>query len=279
VTEATGYLRETRARRLAHYARVLRVIVLAEFKLKYAGSALGYVWSVVKPVSLFLVLYLIFGRVFELDSLSPFYGMALLMGIVLFTFFADATSQGMVALVHRESLLRRMRFPRVIIPTAATLTAAMTFAINALVVVGFIAWERITPQLDWLLLVPLLLELYVFVLGLALILATLFVSLRDMGQVWELGAQLLLYLSPVVYPVTLVEKLWIQEAMFLFPFTQVLQDVRALVLYDDSSGMTVTASGAFGGLGRLVPIAITLVVFAFGYALFKRNEPWLAERT
>jgi ABC-2 type transport system permease protein len=252
--------------------------VLAEFKLKYAGSVLGYLWSVIKPLSLFIVLYLVFGRVFELDQISPFYGIALLIGIVLFTFFSDATTQGMVALVHRESLLRRMRFPRVVIPTAATLTAAMTFGINALVIVGFIAWEGIVPQLDWLLLAPLLLELYLFVLGTALILTTMFVALRDMGQVWELGAQLLFYASPVIYPITLLPS-WAQDLVFLFPFTQVLQDARALILYEDSSGMTLTAGAAFGELGRLVPIVITVIVFVFGYALFKREEPWFAERT
>lgn len=252
--------------------------MLAEFKLKYKDSALGYVWSVVKPLSLFTIMYLVFGRIFKLDDISEFYGLALLIGIVLFSFFSDATNQGMVALVHRESLLRRLRFPRIIIPTAATLTAAMTFGINLLVVAGFVAWKGILPQPSWLLLVPLLLELYLFTLGTALILTTLFVSLRDMGQVWELGAQLLFYASPVIYPVSYLPP-WARDLAYLFPFTQVLQDVRALVLYDDQTGITVTAAEALGQFGRLLPIAITLVVFTFGVALFKRHEPWFAERT
>ena len=278
MVEATGFLRAPRTRGIRHRLRILQVIVLAEFKLKYAGSALGYVWSVVKPLSLFTVLYLVFGRIFKLGDISEFYGLALLIGIVLFSFFSDATNQGMVALVHRESLLRRLRFPRIIIPTAATLTAAMTFGINLLVVAGFVAWQGIVPRLDWLLLVPLLLELYLFTLGTALILTTLFVSLRDIGQVWELGAQLLFYASPVIYPVTYLPP-WARDLAFLFPFTQVLQDVRALVLYEDNSGITVTAPEALGQFGRLLPIAITLVVFTFGLALFKRYEPWFAERT
>ncbi len=278
MVEATGFLRAPRTRGIRHRLGILQVIVLAEFKLKYAGSALGYVWSVVKPLSLFTVLYLVFGRIFKLGDISEFYGLALLIGIVLFSFFSDATNQGMVALVHRESLLRRLRFPRIIIPTAATLTAAMTFGINLLVVAGFVAWQGIVPRLDWLLLVPLLLELYLFTLGTALILTTLFVSLRDIGQVWELGAQLLFYASPVIYPVTYLPP-WARDLAFLFPFTQVLQDVRALVLYEDNSGITVTAPEALGQFGRLLPIAITLVVFTFGLALFKRYEPWFAERT
>lgn len=278
MVEATGFLRAPRVRGIAHLLRILQVMVRAEFKLKYAGSALGYLWSVAKPLTVFTVMYLVFGRIFKLGDISDFYGLALLIGIVLFGFFADATSQGMVALVHRESLLRRLRFPRIIIPTAATLTAGMTFGINLLVVAGFVAWQRIVPQFDWLLLVPLLLELYLFTLGTALILTTLFVSLRDMGQVWELGVQVLFYASPIIYPVSFLPP-WARDLAFLFPFTQVLQDVRTLVLYDDSSGITVTSAEALGQFGRLLPIALTLIVFTFGVAVFKRYEPWFAERT
>ncbi len=252
-------------------------MVLAEFKLKYKDSALGYVWSVVKPLSLFTILYLVFGRIFRLDDISEFYGLALLIGIVLFSFFSDATNQGMVALVHRESLLRRLRFPRIIIPTPATLTAAMTFGINLLVVAAFVAWEGILPQPSWLLLVPLLLELYLFTLGTALILTTLFVSLRDMGQVWELAAQLMFYASPIIYPAALLPQ-WAQEIVFLNPFVQILQDVRALVLYDDLPANNVTAPDVLGEFGRLIPVGIALAVFGLGVALFKRYEPWFAER-
>ena len=252
-------------------------MVQAEFKLKYAGSALGYAWSVIKPLSLFTIMYLVFGRIFKLDEISPHYGVALLIGIVLWSFFADGTSQGMVSIVHRESLLRRLSFPRMLIPTVATLTAAMTFGINLVVVIGFVAWEGIVPQLDWLLIPPLLLELYLFTLGTALILTTMFVALRDMLQVWELGVQLLFYASPIIYPIIYLPP-WLRDFAFLFPFTQVLQDVRALVLPDDNSGLTVTAEDALDPFGRMLPIAITVMVFALGVAVFKRREPWFAER-
>lgn len=270
-------MRAPRAGTFRHRLRILQVIVLAEFKLKYAGSALGYAWSVIKPLSLFTVLYLIFGRVFKLGSVSPFYAVSLLIGIVLFTFFADATTQGMISLVHRESLLRRMRFPRIMIPTAATLTAGLTFVVNVVVVAAFVAWKQIIPQLDWLLLAPLLLELYVFILGTALVLATLFVSLRDIGQVWELASQLLFYFSPIVYPVTLLP-LWAQKLEFLNPFTQILQDVRSLVFYEDLPTNNVTAPDVLVA-GRLIPITIAFLVFGLGVALFKRYEPWFAERS
>ena len=133
----------------------------------------------------------------------------------------------------------------------------MTFAVNVVVVAGFVAWKQIVPQLDWLLAVPLLRRALRFMLGVALILATLFVRFRDMGQVWELGLQLLFYASPIIYPVRFLPPL-ARDLAFLFPFTQVMQDVRALVLYPDLPANTITAADAFGPSGRLLPIAIAL---------------------
>ena len=135
------------------------MIAAAEFKLKYSGSALGYVWSVVKPLALFTVLYLVFGRVFRLNELSEYYPVSLLIGIVLFTFFADATTLALVSIVVRDTLIRKLAFPRIIVPTSTMLTAGMTFLINLTVVIGFIAYKRIPPQPDWILILPLLAEL------------------------------------------------------------------------------------------------------------------------
>ena len=259
-----------------HSLRTLRVLAGVDFQLKYSGSILGYVWSVLKPLALFTMLYFIFGRVFRLGEISPYYPLSLLLGIVFFTFFADATSLGMYSILSRESLVRRLSFPRLIIPTSATVTAAMTFGVNCLVIVGFVAWNRITPQLEWLLLVPLLVQLYALVLGVALILTTVFVRLRDIGQVWELLLQLMFYGSPIIYPVGFLPP-WARDLVFLSPFTQILQDVRAIILYADLPANRITADDAFRS-GRVAPIAITLGILLLGLWLFRREEPWFAER-
>ncbi len=264
--------------RLAHQLRILHVIAGAEFKLKYAGSTLGYVWSLVKPLMLFTMLYLVFGRVFHLGAISHYYPLSLLLGIVLITFFQDATLLGMNSLVVRESLLRKLSFPRVIIPTSATLTAAITFGINLIAIVAFIAWNRLVPRVDWLLILPLLLELYVFTLAIALILATVFVRLRDIGQIWELALQVFFYASPIVYPIGFLPA-WARKIVFLNPFTQVLQDIRALVLYPDLKPNRITAADAFGFAGgQIIPIAMVALVVVVAVALFRREEPYFAER-
>lgn len=264
--------------RLRHQLRVLHVIAAAEFKLKYAGSALGYVWSVVKPLALFLILYLVWGRVFHLSSISRFYPLALLIGIVLFTFYSDGSTLGMHSLVVRESLLRKLSFPRLVVPASATMTAAITFAINLTVIAVFVAWNGIVPRLDWLLIVPLVVELYIFVLGVSLVLAVAQVRFRDTAQVWELALQLFFYASPIIYPVGYLPP-WAKQIVFISPFTQVMQDVRSLILYQDVPYNKITAADVFGTpLGELAPIAFALVVLGLGLWLFRREEPWFAER-
>lgn len=269
--------RHGRSDQFRHRLRILTVMAGSEFRLKYAGSVLGYVWSIVKPLAMFTVLYLVFARLFKLGTLSKYYPVSLLMGIVLFNFFVDSTSLGMTSLVTRESLLRKLVFPRIVIPTAATVTAALTFAVNSVVVAGFVAWNGITPQLDWLVVIPLLVELYVFILGIALLLSALFVRFRDLSQIWELAVQLMFYASPIIYPIGFLPP-ELRKLAFINPFTQVLMDIRALILYPDIAGQKITAADALGTFGRLLPIAIALATFAVGYVVFRRQEPWLAER-
>lgn len=268
----------TLRRRLRHNLRILHVIAAMDFKLKYAGSALGYVWSVAKPLTLFTVLYLVFGRVFDLGAISRYYPLSLLIGIVLFTFFSEATGLGMGSIVERADLLRKLSFPRLIIPTSRTLGVAMTFGVNLTVVAAFIAWNEITPRWNWFVLVPLLLELYIFTLGIALILAALFVRLRDIAQVWELFAQVLFYATPILYPVGFLPT-WAQSASFVSPLTQVLQDVRAVVLYQDLAPNRITAADVLhGSAGRLVPIGVAFGTLLVGLVIFRRESPWFAER-
>jgi len=264
--------------RLRHQLRTLQVLAAADFKLKYTGSALGYVWSVVKPLALFTMLYLVFGRLFHLNAISPYYPLALLIGIVLFYFFSDGTTLGMTSIVARGDLIRKLAFPRMIVTVSATLTAALTLAVNMTVIGGFIAWRDIVPRPNWILVLPLLLELYVFTLGVALILATLFVRLRDVGQVWELALQLFFYATPIVYPVGYLPP-WARNIALLNPFAQVLQDIRSIILYDDVPQNRITAGDAFGSsFGSLIPVAIAIAIFIVGYYLMRREEPWFAER-
>jgi ABC-2 type transport system permease protein len=274
----TNLARTTSRSRLLHQARVLRVIAGTDFKLKYAGSALGYVWSIAKPLALFSMIYAVFGHIFKLGKISHYYPLSLLIGIIVFTFFGDGTSVGMWSLVSRESLLRKLSFPRLIIPTSATLSAAITFGVNSIVIAIFVASNGITPRLDWLLLIPLLLELYVFILGIALILSALFVRLRDVSQLWELALQLIFYASPIIYPIGFLPP-FARKLVFINPLTQVLQDIRSIVIYPDLTPNRLTIADSFGtAAARLIPISIAFLTLLIGLLYFRREEPWFAER-
>lgn len=267
-------IRPVPPRRLAQQLRILSVIAQIEFKMKYADSALGYAWSLAKPLSYFGVLYLVFGHLFRtgIDNF-PIY---LLIGIVLYTFFTDAVGLMLPAIATRGAILRRMSFEPLIIPLSVSITACITFGVNLVAVGVFLGVSRITPDPGWLLIPLLLAELYLFILGVGLLLTTLFVRFRDIGPMWELVAQLLIFASPIMYPISILPTL-AQQILFLNPFVQVVQDVRYLVL--GASGSDETIAGVLGGsLSRAAPLAVALGVFVLGFALFRRDAPRFAER-
>jgi len=264
-----------RRQSLEHQLRVLRVIARIEFKLKYADSALGYVWSIAKPMALFSVLYIVFGRFFKLGVGFNNYPVYLLIGIVLWTFFVDATTLCVTSFVSRGALLRKLSFPRIVIPISTAMTAAITLGVNLIPIAIFMAWNRLTPRLEWLALVPLLIELFVFTVGLGVILATLFVRFRDVSQLWELVTQLAFYASPIIIPVGFLPP-WFQPIAFLNPFVQIMQDIRAVLIYTQP---VITATSVLHTVGgRVVPIGIAFATLFVGLYLFRRQSPWFAER-
>jgi ABC-2 type transport system permease protein len=262
--------RPTPRERLAYDARILQVLARAEFRLKYAGSVLGYVWSLAKPLMYFAVLWVVFGSVFK--SSIPHFPLYLLIGIVLYTFMVDAVTATLPSIVWSGPTLRRISFPPLVIPLASTLAAAMTFAANCVAVAIFLAAGGVRPAPEWVLLAPLLLELYAFVLGIALVFSTLYVRFRDVGQIWEVAASLLFFAAPIMYPITQLPD-WAQRVAELNPFVQVLQDVRRVLLGSDSVGSVIALRDT-----RLVPIAIAVGVLGIGLWLHRREAPRFAER-
>jgi ABC-2 type transport system permease protein len=265
--------RDRRAR-ARHYARVLQVVAHVEFKLKYADSALGYVWSVVKPLSYFTILWIVFGRFFKLSSFEH-YPLFLFIGIVLYTFFVDAIGTSIPSVVVNGSVIRRLSFPRLVLPISTTMTSGITFLINLSVLVVFIAVSGILPQPSWFLVPLLLAELVIFILGLAFVLSAAFVKYRDVIQVWELAAQLLFYASPIMYPVGFLPP-WFQPIVYLNPFVQITQDMRAVIVGSSQPHGTITS--VYGTpLARGLPITIAILVFVGGMAYFRRRAPRFAE--
>jgi ABC-2 type transport system permease protein len=258
-----------------HQLRILRVIAGTEYKLKYAESALGYLWSIAKPLAMFAVLYTVFGRFFKLNVGFEHYPLYLLIGIVLWNFFVDATNLAMPSLVARATLLRKLAFPHVVIPLSVTLSVGITFLVNLLVVGVFIGLNGLRPSASWLWLPLLLVELAVFTFAVGLVLSASFVRLRDVHQLWELLVQLLFFASPIIYPVGFLPP-WAKPIAFASPVVQVMQDMRAIVI---GGPQGITAADVYGtAWGYLVPVGFCLLTLTFGIWLFHRESPWFAER-
>lgn len=262
---------------LAYYARVLHVVGVIAFRSKYAGAVLGYFWSLAKPLAYFGVLWLVFAHLLRTANQTQDFAIWLLIGILLFTFLTESITTMLPSIVGGGTILRRLAFPPILIPLSASVGIGITFLVNISAIAVVIAVQRVDPRIEWLLIPPLLVELYLFTVGVGLLLAALYVRFRDVSQIWELVAQLLFFASAIFYPIGIVP-VWAQKVAFLNPLVQIMQDARHAVL--GSSGPNdVTAQDVYARVGgRLVPIAIALLVFAGALLFFRRESRYFAER-
>jgi ABC-2 type transport system permease protein len=248
-----------------------RELAVTSFKLKYTGSTLGYAWSLVKPLLIFGMTYAVFVQVLKAGRGDPSFPVELLVGIVLWTFFADATSSAVGAIVANGQIIRKAYFPRWIVVVASTLSATMTLAVNLALVllIGLpLGWFHVGLQT---LLVPLLfVELYILVVGIGLLMSALFVFYRDLGHVWEIMLQLLFYASAILFPLTLITK-YVPFAV-MNPIAQIMEDIRRALITS-----AIPWSSSILGWLIVVPCLIVCASLAVGYLVFHRTSPRFAE--
>jgi ABC-2 type transport system permease protein len=249
------------------------MLAATDFKLRFFGSVLGYLWTLMRPLLLFGVLYFVFTEVVRFGEGVEHYPVYLLTALVLFTFFGETTSRGVTSLVERENLLRKVRFPRLVIPLSVALHAMFYLCLNLIVVFGFVLASGIAPRWSWLEMVPLVALLVVLATGVTMLLSALYVRYRDMQPIWEVALQILFYASPVIYVVETLPDSIETEAM-ASPITAVLTQMRH-ALIDPSAPSAADAMG--GGIRLLIPLGIVIGVFALGAWVFAREAPRIAE--
>lgn len=254
---------------------LLRELVVTDFKLRYQGSALGYAWSILKPLFLFAILYIVFDKFLRLGRDIEHFPVYLLLGIVLWTFFAEATNLGLQSIVSRGDLIRKINFPKYIIVVSGTISSLINLAINLLVVLVFILFNGVVLSWSALLIFPLILELYIFSLAIAFLLAALNVKFRDVSYLWEIVMQGAFYATPVIYPLqmVLVQSVFAAKLLLLNPVAQIIQDARFALVTPD----TVTIWNTVGGWKIIVPFAIIIVLLIAASVYFKKNSKHFAE--
>jgi ABC-2 type transport system permease protein len=257
---------------LRRFAYLTVTLAKTEFKVRYFGSALGYLWSLVRPLLFFLVLYLVFTQLFHLSKGVRNYPVYLLTAVMLWGYFLETTTASVQCLVAREGLLRKMRFPRLVIPLSVALTATFNLAINFVVVIGFALASGLTPRASWLELLPLVLLIATLAVGAGMLLSVLYVRFRDMQPIWEVTTQVLFYCCPIIYTAGQYKGL-VRVAM-ANPIAAILTQMLHAFVDPQEPNVAVWIGGA---VRLLIPLGIIAFVFALGLWFFRREAPKIAE--
>lgn len=256
---------------------LLRELVVTDFKLRYQGSVLGYLWSLLKPLFMFAILYIVFGNFLRVGDSVEHFSVYLLLGIVFWTFFTEATSQGLSSIVERGDLIRKINFPKYVIVVSGTLSALINLLLNLVIIAIFFVANGVEIKPSMLLFPIYVIELYIFALSLAFFLSAAFVKYRDISHIWEVILQGAFYATPILYPVGFVVKEageWTAALLLLNPVAQIIQDARYVLVTHQSVRLSDLASSPFI---QIVPFVVVLSFAVFASYYFKKNAGYFSE--
>lgn len=274
LTEVTGPSALGGGRR--RFLDLLWLMSVTEFKRVYFGTVLGYLWSLIRPLMLFGVLLFVFTQIFRVGSDKvEHYPVFLLLGIVLFTFFQESTTNSVTSVVAQEGVVRKTQFPRLVIPLSTVLTGAFNFCLNLVIVFAFVFAFGVEPAWTWLLFPAALAPLFVFTAAVGMALSVLYVRFRDVAIIWTVFAQVLLYATPILYPVNFKDNPTYEHLLMINPLAVIFEQVRVWILTEPNAPTAVEAAG--GWLGLLPAAVIFVAACAFGAWIFNRDAPRIAE--
>lgn len=253
---------------------LLAELVRTDFKLRYQGSVLGYAWSLLRPLLLFVILYVVFVKFLRIGDAVPHFPVYLLLGIVLWNFFAEMTSMSLGSIVGRGDLIRKIRIPRWIIVLSSSISALINLGLNLLVIAVFMAINHVSLTSSVIFFPIILVQIYIFALGVSLFLAAAFVKYRDMSYIWEVIMQALFYLTPILYPLTVITSIKLQKLLLLNPMAQAIQDARNVLVTKD----TLTIAEVYGtSSARLITLSLSVLALIIGTLYFKKESKHFAE--
>lgn len=253
---------------------LLLELVRTDFKLRYQGSALGYMWSLLKPLLLFAILYVVFVYFLRIGNDIPHFPVYLLVGIVLWNFFTEMTSQSLGSIVGRGDLIRKIRIPRWMIVFSSSISASINLGLSLVVVAVFMIFNQVPITLGILMIPMYVAILYVLALGLSLFLAAAFVKYRDLTYIWEVVLQAGFYATPIIYPIQMIHNVVIEKILVLNPIAFVIQGVRDTAITDHALSLT----DLWGSMVyTLIPLGITILIFVIGLVYFRSQASSFAE--
>lgn len=268
------------AKRYRYPSILLREIVKTDFILRYQGSVLGYLWALLRPLFLFMIIYIVFVYVLKIGKGVQHWPVALLLGTVIWTFFAEITNQGLKSIVSHSSMIRKINLPKYVIIFATGLSALINLGINMVIIAVFLTINNVHITWSILWLPVFILEILILGLGLAFFLSTVFVKFRDMNFVWDIVMQALFYGSVILYPINrLIEGHDnIAEILMLNPVAQAIQNARHVAIGGPDMPSPYEINGGNIWL-TMVPYVIVIIVFIIGVLYFRRRSPYFAEES
>ena len=255
---------------------LLKELTKTDFKLRYQGSALGYLWALLRPLMMFAILYVVFAKLLRFGGDIPHYPVYLLTGTTLWSFFTECTGQGIQAMVMRGDLIRKICFPKYIVVVSSTLTAVINLLINLVVVIIFALINGVTPSWTWLIVPILVIELYALALGISFLLGAINVKYRDITSIWDVLTQALFYAVPIIYPITMVASTSAIAAkiILLNPIAQIVQDARYCLITDQTVTTWEYVDNPFL---KIIPISIVIIMLLWGSWYFRKKSKKFAE--
>lgn len=251
---------------------ILREMVSTDFKVRYQGSALGYLWSVLKPLFLFAILYVVLTYIFNVGKGIPHYPVYLLIGVVAWNFFMEATVVGASSVVSHGDLIRKISIPRYLVVIASSVSALINLGLSLVVVLVLALLNGLRPEPGWFMVPIIFLELFVFAQAIAFILAAAFVKYRDISYIWEVILQAGFYASAILFPLQLVPEEY-RKWFFLNPIVQMVQDARYFGVTHD----TITIWSKLVIPYSLYPFAVLIILWVIARVYFKRQAKFFAE--
>jgi ABC-2 type transport system permease protein len=262
--------------RYSYSVILLKQLVKTEFKLRYQGSVLGYLWSLLKPLLLFLILYIVFAEFLRVGESIPHFPVYLLIGVVLWNYFIEITTGSIAAIVGKGDLIRKLNFPKYIIVLSGCASAFINLLLNGIVIALFMTITGVDTGIRAILVIPLIIELTVLALGIGFLLSALYVKYRDIVYIWEVITQAAFYATPILYPIALVAERSDAAAKLLMlnPIAQVIQDIRYVLVTPETKVLSDFYSN---NIVWLVPIAIVGAIIIFSSLYFRKRSRYFAE--
>ena len=247
------------AKRLVKYSWLLQVLVERDLKIRYRRSFLGYLWSVLNPLLMMIILTIVFSNMFRFDI--PQYPVYLLAGQLIFGFYSEATSMAMGSILGGAALIKKVYLPKYIFPLSRVISSFTSMLLSMIALFIVIIATDVTFSITIILLPFILVQVLVFCIGMGLLLSVLVVFFRDVQYLYSIFLTAFNYLTPIFYPESLLPE-WLRELLVFNPLYNYIKFFRKITIYGQWPTMTE----------HLICLDFTFCMLVIGLYVFKRKQ-------